>query len=58
VFSQTAVLFLAYITFALLAFVAIALFVRAVAIARAVILIIFAICIKGFKRLLKLISVA
>jgi hypothetical protein len=58
VFSQAAVLLLTHITFALLAFAAIALSVRAVAVARAVVLIIFAVCIKGFRRLLRLVSIA
>jgi hypothetical protein len=54
--SQAAVLLLTHIAFALLAFAA--LLVRAVAVARAVVLIIFTVCIKGFIRLLRLISVA
>jgi hypothetical protein len=58
VFSQAAVLLLINIAFALPASAVIALSVKAVAIARAVVLIIFVVCIKGFKRLLRLISVA
>jgi hypothetical protein len=46
------------IAFAPLAFAATALSVKAVAIAKAVVLIIFAVCIKGFKQLLRLVSVA
>jgi hypothetical protein len=46
------------IAFALLAFAATALFVRAVTVTKAVILIIFAVYIKCFKWLLRLISVA
>jgi hypothetical protein len=46
VFLQAAVLFLTDIAFALPAFAAIALSVRAVVITRAVVLIIFAVCIK------------
>jgi hypothetical protein len=57
-FSQAAVLLLTHITFAFLAFAIIALSIRAVAIIRAVVPIIFTIYIKGFKRLLRLISVA
>jgi hypothetical protein len=56
--SQAAVLLLTHIAFALLASAVTALFVRAVAVAKAVVLIIFAVCIKGFRRLLRLISVA
>jgi hypothetical protein len=56
--SQTAVLLLTYIVFALPAFAATALFVKAVVIIKAVVLIIFTVYIKGFKRLLKLLSVA
>jgi hypothetical protein len=56
--SQTAVLLLAYIAFALSAFVITALSVRAVTVAKAVVLIIFVVCIKGFRRLLRLIIVA
>jgi hypothetical protein len=55
---QAAVLLLTDIAFALLASAATALSVRAVAVARAVVLIIFAVCIKGFGRLLRLVSVA
>jgi hypothetical protein len=58
VFSQTTVLFLTDIAFALLAFAATALFIKAVAVARAVVLIIFVVCIKGFRRLLRLVSIA
>jgi hypothetical protein len=54
--SQTAVLLLTHITFTLLAFTA--LLVKMVAVARAVVLIIFIVCIKGFRQLLRLISVA
>jgi hypothetical protein len=57
VFSQATVLLLTHITFALLAFAAITLSIRAVAVAKAVVPIIFAVYIKGFKRLLRLISV-
>jgi hypothetical protein len=56
VFSQAAVLFLTYIVFALLA--SAALFIKAVAVAKVVVLIIFIVCIKGFGRLLRLMSVA
>jgi hypothetical protein len=55
--SQAAVLLLTYIAFALLAFAVTALSVRAVAVARTVVLIIFMVCIKGFRRLLRLISI-
>jgi hypothetical protein len=55
---QAAVFLLTDIAFALLASAATALFVRAVAVARAVVLIIFAVRIKGFGRLLRLVSVA
>jgi hypothetical protein len=55
---QAAVLLLTDIAFALPAFAATALSVRAVAIARAVVLIIFTVRIKGFRRLLRLMSVA
>jgi hypothetical protein len=54
--SQAAVLLLTHITFALLAFAA--LLIRVVAIARVVVLIIFTVYIKGFRRLLRLVSVA
>jgi hypothetical protein len=58
VFSQAAVLLLIYIVFALLAFAITGLFVRtAVAFVVAVVLIVFAVRIKGFRRLLRLISV-
>jgi hypothetical protein len=50
--------FLIYIAFAFLAFTAIALFVKAVTVARAVVLIIFTVYIKGFRRLLRLIGKA
>jgi hypothetical protein len=55
---QAAVLLLTHIAFALPAFAAIALSVKAVAIARAVVPIIFAVRIKGFRQLLKLVSIA
>jgi hypothetical protein len=55
-FSQAAVLLLTHIAFTLSAFAA--LFIRAIAIVRAVVLIIFTVCIKGFRRLLRLISIA
>jgi hypothetical protein len=58
VFSQAAVFLLTDIVFAFLASAVTALFIRAVAVARAVVLIIFAVCIKGFGRLLRLVSVA
>jgi hypothetical protein len=58
VFSQAAVLLLTDIAFAFPAFAATALSVRAVAVVKAVVLIIFAVCIKGFRRLLRLISIA
>jgi hypothetical protein len=53
---QAAVLLLTHIAFALPAFAALS--VRAVAVARAVVSIIFTVCIKGFRRLLRLVSVA
>jgi hypothetical protein len=53
---QAAILLLTHIAFALLAFAA--LFVRAVAVTKAVVLIIFIVYIKDFRRLLRLISVA
>jgi hypothetical protein len=56
--SQAAVFLLTNIAFAFLASAATALSVRAVAVARAVVLIIFAVRIKGFRRLLRLVSVA
>jgi hypothetical protein len=55
---QAAVLLLTHIAFALPASAATALSVRAVAVFRAVVLIIFAVCIKGFGRLLRLVSMA
>jgi hypothetical protein len=55
---QAAVLLLTDITFVLLASAATALSVRAVAIVRAVVPIIFAVYIKGFRRLLRLVSMA
>jgi hypothetical protein len=55
---QTAVFLLTDIAFAFLAFAATALFVKVIAVARAVVPIIFAVRIKGFRRLLRLISVA
>ena len=55
---QAAVLLLTDIAFALPASAATAMSVRAVAVARAVVLIIFAVRIKGFRQLLKLVSVA
>jgi hypothetical protein len=56
--SQAAVLLLTDVAFALLASAATALSVRAVAVVRAVVPIIFAVYIKGFRRLLRLVSVA
>jgi hypothetical protein len=56
--SQAAVLLLTNIAFALPASAATALSVRAVAVARAVVPIIFAVRIEGFRRLLRLVSVA
>jgi hypothetical protein len=56
--SQAAVLLLTDIAFALLAFAATALSVKAVAVVRAVVPIIFAVCIKDFRRLLRLVSIA
>jgi hypothetical protein len=53
-----AVLLLTYIVFALLASAATALSVKAVIVARTVVPIIFAVCIEGFRRLLRLVSVA
>jgi hypothetical protein len=58
VFSRAAVLLLTNIAFALLASAVTALSVRAIAVARAVVPIIFAVCIKGFGRLLRLVSMA
>jgi hypothetical protein len=59
VFSQAAVLLLAHITFAFLAFAVIGLFIRTVvAFTITVVLIIFTVCIKAFRRLLRLISIA
>jgi hypothetical protein len=55
---QAAVLLLTHIAFALPASAATALSVRAVAVARTVVPIIFAVRIKGFGRLLRLIGVA
>jgi hypothetical protein len=55
---QTTVFLLTDIVFAFPAFAVTALFIRAVAIVKAVVLIIFAVRIKGFRRLLRLISVA
>jgi hypothetical protein len=52
------VLFLTYIAFALPASAVTALSVRAVAVSRAVVLIIFIVRIKGFRRLLRLVSIA
>jgi hypothetical protein len=54
--SQAAVLLLTHIVFALPAFAALS--VRAVAVAKAVVPVIFIVCIKGFRRLLRLVSVA
>jgi hypothetical protein len=54
--SRAAVLLLTHIIFALLAFAV--LLVKAVAVVRAVVLIIFIVCIKGFRRLLRLVSIA
>jgi hypothetical protein len=54
--SQAAVLLLTHIAFALLASAALS--VRAVAVVRAVVPIIFIVRIKGFRRLLRLVSVA
>jgi hypothetical protein len=54
--SQAAVLLLTYIAFALSVFAALS--IRAVAVAKAVVLIIFTVRIKGFRRLLRLVSVA
>jgi hypothetical protein len=56
--SQAAVLLLTDIAFALPASAATALSVKAVAVARAVVPIIFAVRIKGFRRLLRLVSMA
>jgi hypothetical protein len=59
VFLQTAVLFLTNIAFALLVFAITVLFVRTVvAFVIIIVLVIFIVCIKGFRRLLRLISVA
>jgi hypothetical protein len=58
-FSQAAVLLLTHIAFALLASAVIGLSVgTAVAFVVAVVLIVFAVCVKGFRRLLRLVSVA
>jgi hypothetical protein len=58
-FSQAAVFLLTHITFALLVFTVTGLFIRtAVAFVVTVVLIVFTVCIKGFKRLLKLVSIA
>jgi hypothetical protein len=54
-FLKAVVLFLTYIVFAFLA--SAALFIRAVAIVKTVVLIIFTVRVKGFRRLLRLISV-
>jgi hypothetical protein len=56
--SRAAVLFLTDIAFALPASAVTALSVRTVVVARAVVPIIFAVRIKGFRRLLRLVSVA
>jgi hypothetical protein len=56
--SQAAVFLLTDIAFAFLASAATALSVRVVAVATAVVPIIFAVRIKGFRRLLRLVSVA
>jgi hypothetical protein len=57
--SQAAVLLLTDIAFALPAFAATALFVRTVVVfVVIIILVIFTVCIKGFRRLLRLISMA
>jgi hypothetical protein len=56
VFLQAAVLLLTHIAFALLASAALS--VKAVAVARAVVLIIFTVYIKGFRQLLRLVSIA
>jgi hypothetical protein len=58
VFLQAAVLLLTHIVFAFPAFAITALSVRAVAVARTVVPIIFAVYIKGFRRLLRLVGVA
>jgi hypothetical protein len=55
---QVTVLLLTDIAFAFPAFAATALSVRTVAVIRAVVLIIFAVRIKGFERLLRLVSIA
>jgi hypothetical protein len=55
--SQAAVFLLIDIAFAFLASAATALSVRVVAVARAVVPIIFVVRIKGFRRLLRLVSV-
>jgi hypothetical protein len=57
-FSQAAVFLLTHIAFALPTSAATALSVRAVVVTRAVVPIIFAVRIKGFKQLLRLISIA
>jgi hypothetical protein len=54
--SRAAVLLLTHIAFALLASAALS--VRAVTVARAVVPVIFTVRIKGFRRLLRLVSVA
>jgi hypothetical protein len=56
--SQAAVLLLTHITFALSAFAVTALSVKAVAVVKTVVPIIFAVRIKGFRRLLRLVSMA
>jgi hypothetical protein len=55
---QAAVLLLTHIAFALSASATTALSVRAVAVFGAVVLIIFTVYIKGFRRLLRLVSMA
>jgi hypothetical protein len=58
-FLQAAVLLLTHIAFALPASAITGLFIRtAVAFVVAVVLIVFAVCIKGFRRLLRLVSIA
>jgi hypothetical protein len=59
VFSRAAALLLTHIAFALPASAATGLFIRtAVAFVVAVVLIVFAVCVKGFRRLLRLVSIA
>jgi hypothetical protein len=56
---QAAVLLLTHIAFAFSASAVISLFIgTAVVFVIAVVLIVFAVCVKGFKRLLRLVSVA